>query len=513
MLGEYLDQLNHEPIEYDNIKNFKESFKYITANYGEAIPLIFGTARVNGKIIWADKIKEVANSTRYKEYFPYFHNLKSVTNFTEYSYFFSFAVSICEGEITEINRVWAGDEVINLGKYNFRLYKGSETQLPDPLIENYLGSSKTPAFRSLSYIVFEELPLEDFSNIIPNFSFEVTRKPNIYLPNNYAKVENLISSINMIPGSGEFVYDTEVQYKTLESSYGGVISHEAINSHNHYNIADSIFSLNQLQNTCPNIKWIAPVVSWFGDSLDIGYCSIKPAIEFNDPLTSYSCTWQVGRYNRVNAKIISKDEHDNPHYGGTVNDASLVRYLTELKRRNLKIMFYPMFFMDLSGKPWHGHVTGSANAVSNFFHKADGYNNFILHYARLVKDYVNAFIIGSELIGITSIKDSANNFPAVLELINLARLVKEIVGSNVQVTYAADWSEYHHTSGGWYNLDPLFASPYIDFVGIDAYFPLTSSLSSQITKEEIMKGCHTGEGYDYYLDGNGNKQPLSAAYA
>ncbi len=37
MLGEYLDQLNHEPIEYDNIKNFKESFKYITANYGEAI--------------------------------------------------------------------------------------------------------------------------------------------------------------------------------------------------------------------------------------------------------------------------------------------------------------------------------------------------------------------------------------------------------------------------------------------------------------------------------------------
>ncbi|WP_016916609.1 hypothetical protein [Rickettsia honei] len=51
MLGEYLDQLNHEPIEYDNIKNFKESFKYVTANYREPIPLIFGTARVNGQII------------------------------------------------------------------------------------------------------------------------------------------------------------------------------------------------------------------------------------------------------------------------------------------------------------------------------------------------------------------------------------------------------------------------------------------------------------------------------
>ncbi|ABV74742.1 hypothetical protein A1C_02185 [Rickettsia akari str. Hartford] len=75
-----------------------------------------------------------------------------------------------------------------------RLYKSSETQSPNPLIENYLSSDKTPALRSLSYIVFEELLLEDCSNIIPNFSFEATRKPNIYLPNNYTKLENLIST-------------------------------------------------------------------------------------------------------------------------------------------------------------------------------------------------------------------------------------------------------------------------------------------------------------------------------
>ncbi|WP_347938615.1 hypothetical protein [Rickettsia oklahomensis] len=64
---------------------------------------------------------------------------------------------------------------------------------------------KTPTFRSLSCIVFEELPLEDCGNIMPSFSFEITRKSYIYLPTNYAKVENLISSINMIPGSGEIV--------------------------------------------------------------------------------------------------------------------------------------------------------------------------------------------------------------------------------------------------------------------------------------------------------------------
>ncbi|AFB21309.1 hypothetical protein [Rickettsia canadensis] len=46
-LVSYLDQLNHAPTEYDNIKNFKESFKYTTACYGEPILLIF--ARVNYK--------------------------------------------------------------------------------------------------------------------------------------------------------------------------------------------------------------------------------------------------------------------------------------------------------------------------------------------------------------------------------------------------------------------------------------------------------------------------------
>ncbi|MFY9589569.1 baseplate megatron protein TIM-barrel domain-containing protein [Rickettsia endosymbiont of Halotydeus destructor] len=511
--GDYLDQLNHKPEEYHQYKNIRESFHLSTAHYGEPIPLIFGLARVNGKIIWAKQIKQIENTTSSKEYFPYFHQIRTTHSLTEYKYYLSFAISICEGEIAEITRVWANDELINLGKYKFRLYLGSETQTPDPLIENSCGIGKTPAFRSLSYLVFEDLPLEDFNDSIPNFSFEVTRKPNIPIAANHVITENLISAINMIPGSGEYVYDTIVQYKTIESSYGSFINRAPINSHNYLNIANSIFSLNQLQTTCPNIKWVAPVVSWFADNLNTELCSIKPAIEFNDSYTKYSAEWQVSHYTRKTAKIISKDNNNNPNYGGSINDASLLRYLQELKKRNLKIMFYPMFFMDVPGKPWRGYVTGASDSIHQFFNKADGYNNFILHYARLVKDYADAFIIGSELIGITSIKDSADNFPGVNELIRLAKLVKEIVGVRVLVTYAADWSEYHHTNGGWYNLDPLFASPDIDFVGIDAYFPLTRTLNSQITRDEIIKGCQSGEGYDYYLDYERQQQSLSAAYA
>ncbi len=72
------------------------------------------------------------------------------------------------------------------------------------------------------------------------------------------------------------------------------------------------------------------------------------------------------------------------------------------------------------------------------------------------------------------------------------------MGAGTDITYAADWSEYHSTDG-WFNLDPLWASPNIDFVGIDSYFPLTEDLPQiQITEELIKEYWEAGEGWDYY---------------
>ncbi len=54
---------------------------------------------------------------------------------------------------------------------------------------------------------------------------------------------------------------------------------------------------------------------------------------------------------------------------------------------------------------------------------------------------------------------------------------KAIVGAGTEVGYAADWTEYGaHVLGGGaevrFPLDPLWASPNIDFIGIDWYPPL-----------------------------------------
>ena len=502
MLGTYLEQSQHEVEEHHRFKNVKDSFALSSAMYGEVIPLIFGTAKVGGKIIWAEQIKEVRNNSTEKKYFQQFHQVKELYHTTECEYYLSFAVSICEGEIADVIRVWANDSLINLGDYKCRLYLGTEEQLPDSLIAASVGG-QAPAFRDLSYIVFEELPLADFGSTVPNFSFEVIRKANIQIQ---PTVEDIVKSIVMIPGSGEFVYDTVIQHKCINTVK------KIINSHNYKNIANSVYSLNQLQIICENVEWVAPVACWFGDSTDAGDCIIRPAIEFNDQYVKYSEEWQVAGYSRSSAKEISKDEAGNPRYGGSVNDASIVRYLQELKRRNLKIMFYPMVFLDIPNKPWRGHLTGTTEAIVEFFNKAEGYNNFILHYAELVKNYVDAFVIGSELIGLTKVTNTVKQYPAVIELIKLAERVKAIVGGNVLVTYAADWSEYHHTAGGWYNLDPLWASPYIDFIGIDAYFLVTRATNSNINFEDMVAGWQTGEGFDYYTD-NEIRYDLAPEYA
>jgi len=160
MLGDYLENSNYEPEEYYNFKNIKESFHCSKAVYGQTIPLIFGSMKINGKIIWANQIKEIQNTNTQKKYFTDRNQVKALNNTIECEYYLSFAVAICEGTISEISRIWANDELLDLGKYKFRLYLGSEDQMPDPLITNAIGQH-IPAFRGLSYIIFEELPLND----------------------------------------------------------------------------------------------------------------------------------------------------------------------------------------------------------------------------------------------------------------------------------------------------------------------------------------------------------------
>lgn len=471
------------------------------STYGKMIPMLYGTVRIAGNVIWSRPIEETVTSTTSSS-----GGGKggggSRTTTNNYNYSVSLAIGLCEGEITEVVRAWADAELLDMSAGTWRVYKGNETQLPDSFIESFEGVGKTPGYRGLAYVVIEDFPLAHYGNRIPNFTFEVKRKAR---GAEYAgkSAEEMVTSLVMIPGAGEFVYDTTVQYHTAGlqagASWAQTGNKEAVNRHTSRDVANVIVSLDQMQDTFPNLEWVSVVVSWFGNSLDAGACTLMPAVEYQTGGITQPDAWTVAGHSRLTARQITLVD-DSPRYGGTPSDASLRRLLTELRARGLKVMLLPMFFMDVDGKPWRGRVTGSASNVSSFFTKTNGYNAFINHYAALCAGYVDGFSIGSELVGLTKVSSSAGVYPAVNALVSLAASVRSTLGSGVKLTYAADWSEYHHTDGGWYHMDTLWASPNIDFIGIDAYFPLTNDPQSVLgyDVDAVREGWHSGEGYDFY---------------
>ncbi len=79
--------------------------------------------------------------------------------------------------------------------------------------------------------------------------------------------------------------------------------------------------------------------------------------------------------------------------------------------------------------------------------------------------------------GLTQVRGAGNSFPAVAALRILAADVRAILGSDCKISYAADWTEYHGyqpvgTTDKFFHLDPLWADPNIDFVGVDNYMPI-----------------------------------------
>lgn len=144
---------------------------------GTVIPILYGSMRLGGQIIWSSGIQEVTTTKKQSA-----KGGPSVTQ-TEYTYFVSFAAAFCQGE-AKITRVWGdakliydttgtGQLVKNLSVFP-TIYPGSETQTADPTIVSHEGATVTPAYRGVCYAVWEKFPLANFGNRLPNIRAEVT---------------------------------------------------------------------------------------------------------------------------------------------------------------------------------------------------------------------------------------------------------------------------------------------------------------------------------------------------
>jgi hypothetical protein len=122
--------------------------------------------RISGNLIWAAPIRSAARRASGK---------RGTNSYNSFSA--SFAVAICARPIADLGRVWADGRLIRDANGNWltpvtaRLYYGEERQQPDPLI--VAAQESAPGYRGIAYIVFEEMPLSEYGNRIPNLSFEV----------------------------------------------------------------------------------------------------------------------------------------------------------------------------------------------------------------------------------------------------------------------------------------------------------------------------------------------------
>jgi hypothetical protein len=521
------------------------SARAFTGEEGASIPRLYGTARLGGLMIWATRFEEEKTTRRL--------GAKGGPKVIEYDYFANVAFALCEGEIAGIRRVWADGNELDLTTVELRVHTGGADQALDPLIAAKQGAGNTPAYRGIAYIVLDRFALADYGNRIPQIQVEVLRP--------VGALRKTIRAVCMIPGSTEYGLDPEEVTKTVKP--GETVSE---NRHVLHGATDVLASLDELQMLCPNLEHVGLVVSWFGDDLRADRCTIRPAVT-SATFTGFSKPWNVCGVARPDAKEVSFYAGGSA-YGGTPTDQSVVDAIAEIKARGLKVTLYPFMMMDIehgnllpdpysagvqAAYPWRGRITcdpapgrpgtqdktAGARAVVDAFsgHAAAGdfayaggvmsfsggagdwgYRRLVLHYARIAAAAggVDSFIIGSELRGLTTLRDGAGAFPFVEVLCTLADEVKALLGAGTAVTYGADWSEYFgyqppDGSGDvLYHLDPLWVRPSVACVGIDNYMPLSDwrdgdyrdgnpdGASGPYDPAALRAAIDGGEGFDWY---------------
>lgn len=481
-----------------------DNLKVASSAEGKAIERLFGRNRVAGNMIWAANFREEKRTRKEGG-----KGGGSGTKVTTFEYYVSFAVAFIEGhERVQLGRVWADGQLMDLEKYQYTFYPGSDTQPPDSTMESIEGAGNVPAYTGISYLVFTDLPLGDFGRRIPSISAEII-KP-LETPD-ADSMENLIEAVNLIPATGESAYGTTPTVR--DDGFGNSVPENLNLSGETSNL---VLSMESLGNQLPNSSAINLVISWFGDDLRVSDCTIKPKVELKSGRTTYPDNWSVQGLTRGSATIEQVTLSDgSPAYGGTPADWSVVeavQYICDTKGD--EISFYPFVLMDIpsgnslpdpysggtgqSAYPWRGRITTSSTTidktsaaqteVDNFFGAAAisdfsvsgtevtytgnasdfGYRRYILHYAHLCAAAANSltnsakfksFYIGSEMRGLTRIRSTPAStatastvYPGVNGLVELLQDVRAVFDNagltGVELSYAGDWSEYNAHSPG-----------------------------------------------------------------
>ena len=152
----------------------------------------------------------------------------------------------------------------------------------------------------------------------------------------------------------------------------------------------------------------------------------------------------------------------------TPNDSSLVHAIQYAHSLGLKVMLKPhLDLQNVEGGGWRGEISYATEAEWEEWFR--NYADIMLHYAEMAQaNGVELFCIGTELTSVATTKEKLWREKIIAPIRGIYKGL---------LTYAANWNEEYRYIKFW---DAL------DYVGIDAYFPLSDNDSPSL--DEIKTG-------------------------
>lgn len=294
------------------------------AEYGTPIARFLGARKFTCPMFHAEKLKEVEQNTK----------VKGKGTQTTYHYLGTFAVAISDNPIDKVLKIWFDDKLVydatGTGPISYagalginldsvmRIYTGTETQLPDPRYvtwcEAKYGPNSAPAYRGVSYLFFEELPLDNFGNRIPQVTVMAASGTGVVYPydlrnddtnrciNNFSPDGLLLYSIN---GNTVIVYDVpsrELISKAVFPSYIGFNGKLGVSNDFAYALSGNFFDLHLV------------TIDPHG-----GFVSYSGALTTDGAYRD--CTFKANT-------LLAYPYNTNEQYGGIIGGSSISKYFT-----------------------------------------------------------------------------------------------------------------------------------------------------------------------------------------
>ncbi len=227
-IGGYIDPPKGPKIEGPRLSDTNQQ----TSCYGAQIPRIYANCATFCNIFWIENnaLKEVSHTEAQSA------KGGGGPETTTYAYFGTFAAGICSvpiGEAKTLGRIWLRGKLFydptdpSLGAQfengsaedYFTFYSGADDQLPDDRMQAALGIDSTPAYRGLCYIVFKDLPMEDYGNSIVGVQVkvEVISSATVSSPSRIVHISEG-AFVKWAPGNGP--YNPRIEHSIFKVSRG-----------------------------------------------------------------------------------------------------------------------------------------------------------------------------------------------------------------------------------------------------------------------------------------------------